>query len=547
MATGTATMLDAAAINLLGGADEFDGEAKAVTLAPVGPVAQRFLSDRRFVTAIMGPYGSGKTTTCFQKILNATLWQRPGRDGVRRSRGMVVRSTYGQLETNVMADWFGWFPKTQDNWNGKEHKHSLSIDLLIAGKPIPLEIEVLFRAVDQEDKPEKLFKGVNLTWGWLNEVDTLHPNIRGFLMPRLGRYPGTREGGCQWSGLWADMNAPDIDNYTYGWLVDGEMGVSEELLEKLRAIYGAQFGIGFHPQPGGLTPEAENLANLQPGYYDRMAATMTTNDKLRFVDNQFGAVRAGQPVYPEWNDKFHAAPEKLRALDRPAMLAIDGGNTPAAVLLQEDDDGQIRVLDEIVIVTPDDDTVLEKLGATAFAKIVRRHIDQNWPKLRLQREVIADPAIFYGEAEEKLSWAQEFVAEFKGRLRAAPVAGNRINPRLKAVRDCLMQNVGNKPGLWVSPVCRQLRRGFNNGYVFTRQKTTSGVATLKDKPDKGPCSHVHDALQYGVLWIRKSGIAADEAEQQERAARRDQRVAHSGFAAAQTGHAAAAATSGGWQ
>src|SRR3546814_5742951 len=100
-ATRTTAMLDAGAINLLGGVDEYDGEARAVTLAPVGPVAQRFLSDRRFITAIMGPYGSGKTTTCFQKILNATLWQRPGRDGVRRSRGMVVRSTYGQLETNV--------------------------------------------------------------------------------------------------------------------------------------------------------------------------------------------------------------------------------------------------------------------------------------------------------------------------------------------------------------------------------------------------------------------------------------------------------------
>jgi hypothetical protein len=317
------------------------------------------------------------------------------------------------------------------------------------------------------------------------------------------------------------------------------MGISEELAERLRAIYGAQFGIGFHRQPGGMTPEAENLANLQPGYYERMAATMTSNDKLRFVDNEFGAVRAGQPVYPEWNDRFHAAPEKLGVLDRPALLAIDGGNTPAAVLLQEDDDGQIRVVDEIVIVTPDDDTVLEKLGATAFAKVVRRHIDQQWPRLRLQRDVIGDPAIFYGEAEDKLSWAQEFVGAFKSRLRAAPVAGNRINPRLKAVRDCLTNNVGSKPGLLVSPVCRQLRRGFNNGYVFTKQKTTSGTAALKEKPDKGPCSHVHDALQYGVLWIRKSGIASEEAEQHEQRARRDTRVAHSGYAAA-------AATTGAW-
>lgn len=527
-------MLDAAAIDLLGGSDADEGMAKAMTLAPVGPVAQKFLADKRFVTAIMGPYGSGKTTTCFQKILNATLWQRPGRDGVRRSRGMVVRSTYGQLETNVMADWFGWFPKTQDNWNGKEHKHCLEIDLLIAGRPIPLSIEVLFRAVDQEDKPEKLFKGVNLTWGWLNEVDTLHPNIRGFLMPRLGRYPGTREGGCQWSGLWADMNAPDIDNYTYGWLVEQDMGVGEEMEEKLRAIYGAQFGIGFWPQPGGLTAEAENLMNLQPGYYERMAATMPANDKRRFVDNEFGAVRSGQPVYPEFNDRFHASPanQPIPAIEgRPAVLALDGGTTPAAVLLQEDDDGQIRVLDEIVIFANDDQTALEKMGPKGFAREARRHLDRIWPKLKLQREIVGDPAMFYGGHDDDLSWAEEFAREFKGKLVPAPVAGNRLTPRLEAVRGCLTQNVGNKPGLWVSSRCRVLRQGFNAAYVFTRVRASSGGGRWKDEPDKTDHSHVHDALQYGVLWIKKRGVASLEADAAERRDRHAKRVAVSGFAA----------------
>jgi hypothetical protein len=526
-----APMLDAAKIAALpSDFDGTEGEARAVALYPVGPVASAFRDDKKFVTGIMGPYGSGKTTTCFQKILNATLWQRPGPDGVRRSRGMVVRSTYGQLQTNVMADWFGWFPKEPGvNWNDKEHKHSLKIDFPGVG---PLHIEVLFRAVDQEDKPEKLFKGVNLTWAWLNEVDTLHPNIRSFALPRLGRYPGTRDGGCHWSGLWSDMNAPDIDNYTYGWLVEQDMGIDDELEAVLRGIYGGQFGVGFHRQPGGLDPAAENLMNLPPGYYERMAATMTANDRRRFVDNQFGAVRSGQPVYPEFNDAFHVAGAPLQAIpDQPALLALDGGTTPAAVLLQEGPGGQVRVLDEIVIFSNDTQTALERMGPKGFADEVRRHLDRHWPKLRLSRDVACDPALFYGEYGDDLAWATDFAQAFKAKLRAAPVKGNRITPRLEAVRGCLTQNVGSQPGMLVSPRARYLRQGFNSAYVFTRVRTSSGGGRWKDEPDKTDHSHVHDALQYGVLWVKKRGIAGMDADEDERRTARAAKVVHSGFAA----------------
>jgi hypothetical protein len=54
-----------------------DGVARAVTFKPVGPVASAFINDRTFISSIMGPYGSAKTTSCFQKILNAAAWQVP--------------------------------------------------------------------------------------------------------------------------------------------------------------------------------------------------------------------------------------------------------------------------------------------------------------------------------------------------------------------------------------------------------------------------------------------------------------------------------------
>lgn len=511
--------------------DGTEGEAHVLTLDSIGPVSDAFLNDKKSVTAIMGPYGSAKTTTCFKKILNATLWQRPGPDGVRRSRGMVIRSTYGQLETNVMTDWFEWFPKTADNWNGRENKHSLIIDFPGVGD---LHIEVLFRAVDQVDKPEQLFKGVNLTWAWLNEVDTLLPSIRSFLFPRLGRYPGTKHGGCEWSGMFADMNAPDIDNYVYDWLINQNHGIPDGLAEQLRQLHGERFGIGFHQQPGGLTPEAENLMNLPIGYYQGLAASLGENDKRRFVDNEFGAVRKGQPVYPEFNDKFHVATFPLVAIEgQPVILSFDGGTTPAALLLQEDPaTGQIRVLDEIVVFANDDQTALEKMGPKGFASECLRHLDAHWPKLTVSKTMYCDPAATYGEHEDDLAWATDFAKAMKRKVKPAPgTNGNRLTPRLEAVRTCLTNNCGSKPGLLLSPRAKYLRQGMNAGYVYTRARTSSGAGRWRNEPEKNDFSHVQDALQYGVLSIKKRGQRDDDGTGRNRKRNPRTTVRYSGYAA----------------
>ncbi len=500
--------------------DGSEGVARVQSFKPVGPVAARFRDDKTFITSIMGPYGSAKTTTCFQKIINAAMWQRPDRDGVRHSRGMVVRATYGQLQTNVMEDWFAWFPKTADNWNGDKMEHDLWLEVPNFGT---LHIQVLFRACEDEKRAEALFKGVNLTWVWLNEVDTLLPSVLRFALPRVGRFPGTREGGCAWSGVFADMNAPDVDNWTYDLLVNRNMGIAEETLQVFRDAYGPLFGIGFHRQPGGLEPGAENKANLPPGYYERLMMTLSANDKRRFVDNEFGAVRSGQPVYPEFNDRFHVATDALAALPgKGAILALDGGTTPAAVLLQRDDAGQIRVLDEIVVFSNDAQTALERMGPKGFARIVKRHMDDQWPKLRID-DIVGDPAMFYGEHDDDLAWASDFAAEFGRKVRPAPVKGNRITPRLEAVRSGLVQNIGPNPGFLLSPRCKKLRQGFNAGYVYTRIKLSTAGGRWKDEPEKNDFSHVHDALQYGCCWLTKKGQASEDSDE-ERAARRAARA-----------------------
>jgi hypothetical protein len=509
--------------------DDDAGHPGTVTFEPVGPVARAFINDLSFISSIMGPYGSAKTTSCFQKILTVAMRQKPGRDGVRRIRVCVIRATYSQLETNVMKDWFSWFPRTKDNWNGEHNTHTLSLDVPFLDGPgttSRVVIEMIFRGLG-EHKAEEVFKGMQLTLLWLNEVDTLSREVLNYGFPRVGRYPAAKDGGCTWSGVIADFNAPEVDNWTYDLLVNKNLGISDEVMAKLQEQYGKHFAINFHQQPGGRDPEAENLANLPPGYYDRLVIAFAGNDNKirRFVDNEFGAVNNGQPVYPEFNDRFHVAKEFAQPLPGvPISIGVDGGSTPAAVFAQEDEAGQVRVLGECVVFNPDpEQQLLAKMGPKAFGKEVRAYVDRMWPNAKIG-DVWGDPAGFHGggyegEDAENLAWMQDFGKAFGKKVRPAPAKGNRLTVRIEAVRKLLTENVGSRPGLLVSPIAKHLRQGFNNGYVIQRVKFSDGSGRWKDQPNKNDFSHVHDALQYVVVGLKKSGSASDDMDAEQRARR----------------------------
>jgi hypothetical protein len=500
--------------------DGSEGNARALTFEAVGPIARGFINDPSFISSIMGPYGSSKTTSCFQKIMRAFMWQLPGPDGVRRMRVVVIRDTYGQLEKTVMKDWFSWFPKSKGIWNGEHNTHTLEIEMLGLGR---CWLEMIFIGLG-ELKAEAVFKGMPLTILWLNEADTLSREVLNYGLPRVGRFPAAKDGGCAWSGVLADFNAPEVTNWTYDLLVNKNLGIPDDMLEQLQAEHGKHFGIKFWQQPGGRDPAAENLNNLPKGYYERLIIGFAGNENKirRFVDNEFGAVNNGQPVFPEFNDTFHVAQNLAVAIPgRPIHIGLDGGSTPAAVFAQKDDDGQVRVLGELVVFNAKDDVQLAKMGPRAFGRECRDYFDRMWPTAKVG-DLWGDPAGFFGggyggEADEDLAWMQEFGRTFGKKVRPAPgTKGNRLTPRLEAVRVLLTNNVGKRPGLLVSPTARLLRQGFNNGYVIQRAHYSDGSGRWKDTPHKNDFSHVHDALQYVVLGLSKHGEAIEEMDADQR-------------------------------
>lgn len=447
-----------------------DGALRIAWRAP-GPVAAAMYASRGPVSAIMGPIGSGKTGTCLMRLVAQAQEQRPWTDGVRRTKWAVIRDTYRNLEQTTLPSWSSWVPRSVGEFSaGPPATHALRFGL--ADGTIA-ELIVEFIALG-EQRVEDVMRGWEGTGAYINEADRLSPDVLTFLRGRVGRYPSKAMGGPSWWGVTMDLNAPDTDSWVYQLLV-------EQRPE----------GFEFFRQPSGLSPQAENLSNLPPGYYEAQMAGQPDWYIRRFIRNEFGFSRDGKPVYPEFNDQMHVAAVDLVPDPRVELiLGFDAGGTPAMVVTQRRRTGQWLILDELVV--NDDATMGPTRFGDACAQLLAERY-RGWPV-----SAWGDPSA--GEGADKqageLDWLQTVSRKIGVRIKPAPT--NRLHPRLEAVRLPLTRLIdGNLPGLVLSPRCRVLRKGFNSHYRYRRQQIAAG--RYDDKPDKNPWSHVHDALQYPLL------------------------------------------------
>lgn len=488
-------------------------------MKPVGPVAEAFVNDKRLISGIMGPVGSAKTTTCIRKCIYAALWQGPGPDGVYRARGAVVRDTYPQLRKTVLESWFNWFPKAIYREYSGEPPMTHKVRFQVPGRGI-VEIEMIFAAIG-ENKVEDVMRGWELTFLWINEADLVARDVLRVGLGRIGRFPDTKRGGCTWRGIFVDFNAPDVENWTYDLFVEQKLGLTAELEIELKAELGEMFGVGFHRQPGGRSknPPPENIANLPKGYYAQQMIGQSVDFIRRFIDNQFGPVRSGHPVYPEYSDGVHCSDVEL--VPDPSLeliLAADAGLTPALLAGQEMPDGQIRVYAELAtIVDAEDD--LNGIGPTRFGEATARLLATSRFSMFRPEQIraVADPSSEAGTdgSGNELSWMR-IVSRHAG-VRFRKARTNDLNLRLEAVRRPLGRLIDGRPGLLIDGRnCPVLRRGFNSGYVYRRVTIQGGDGRYENKPAKNQFSHVHDANQYLCLEAGQ-GVAVLRGENARRA------------------------------
>lgn len=467
-------------------------QAQGVHYYPPGPIAKAFLADDSFITGIMGPIGSGKSVSCVMKLIRNCQKQMVGRDGWRRRRSAIVRNTQPELRTTTIKTWHSWIPSTLGKWreNGPPAHH-------IIDYVNKVDWEILFIALDRPDDVKKCLS-LELSDAWINEARETPKAIVDALTGRVGRYP-KRDGDymCTDPQILMDTNAPDADHW---WYVLAERDVTTERnrlmhettddiqneLRDLGILRPDQNLLSFHRQPGGQTPEAENLNNLPPGYYAKAKAGKSAEWIKVYVDGEYGFVMDGKPMYPEYVDSVHC-----KAFEFPDRIGLevgfDWGLTPAATFGGRMPNGQWRIRSEIVS---------EDMGIITFGKLVKQHISKNYPN-HVITALTGDPAGGIRGDDERTPFDLMRSAEVG--LIVLPARGNN-DPSLRreALSRPMRSMIDGEPGFLVHPACNFLRKGLSGGFHL-RRIAVAGDAKYRDKPEKNIYSHVCESAEYLML------------------------------------------------
>jgi hypothetical protein len=451
-----------------------------------GPVAENFFIDRSFISFLQGPYGSGKTTVCFFKLLDRAIAMPKCKDGVRRYRALVLRDTYRRMERTAIRSWHKWFPASVGKWEGgqdRPSKHKINLELLDG----ILEFEIEFAAVGDLDV-EDFFGGYEITDLFLNEANLQTQEALTYGAGRCGRFPSMKDlppGSKFEYGVIGDLNAPEFDS----WLLNMQFG-------ELDASMAALGKTAFFVQPGGRSPQAENVQNLPEFYYDRLAAANAHQPwwVARMIDNKPGFSRHGKPVFDEYDDGKHCAAHPFAIMPGVALeFGLDGGGHPAAVVGQRSADGQMRIIREFY---------LGRCGPTRFGEAIERWLLGPAKGVPVAKRNYADPTAFDGvdKASGEMGFI-EIIQNVTG-LRFEPAPSNEPDIRLDAVRQELLYSIdGSHPALVISPECKALRKGFASDYRFSKIRKETGEE-LSERPVKNEASNPQDALQYLMLGSR---------------------------------------------
>lgn len=462
--------------------------------------ATRFFRDESKVRLLAGPIGGGKSVACAAVLLAWAQTQQPDEYGVRRTRFAIVRNTVDQLKTTTMKTIFDWFPP------GVAGEHRI-VDktFTLRGRMsdgTTLESEWLFLSLDNPADTRKALS-LELTGVWLNEAREIHPDIIEVMPTRTGRFPKEqRQGGygCTRSGMIMDTNMPSADSWfgkrmqdeKSGWGVHiqppAAISPDEYLLRYDESPDEDEVLVDFDGREWVINPEADNLENLKRDYYPTAISGKGKDFVDVYVLSRYGRDLGGSPVYEgAWKHDYHVLTERSRALwstDYPIVIGLDFGRTPSAVFLQGDPRGRITVLSEIVT---------ENCGIERFIReFLKPHINERYP--RASFVVAPDPAGFH-----KQQIGEESLVDIvrKAGFKIARPVSNDPEKRIAAVEQVLLEHVDGKARFRVNPECRQLIKGFDDGYRYRQKKS----GELEDRPDKNRYSHCHDALQYGVMIL----------------------------------------------
>jgi hypothetical protein len=440
------------------------------------PTVSQLMNSTKFIRLIAGPIGSGKTTGIIFELLRRALMQSTALDGYRYTRYAIARQTLSQLKQTVLKDityWFSGFAR----WKVSESTVYLNFgDVRSEWVLIPLE----------EPEDQRRLLSMQLTGAWVSEGIEIARDLIDPISSRCGRYPAPGDGGATWNGVVIDTNMPPEGTPWHDTMIappkDWDVFI----------------------QPGGLTPEAENLnwllqtpetlllpidhpLRVAAGrhYYERAAQSSNPNWVKRYVHAQFSPDPSGSAVYAgSFRYNFHCAQTLDPAPNMPLYVGQDCGRDPWSIIMQLDYRGRVLVLEEVKG---------EDIG-------LRAHLRNNLrPALMHERYrglpvvVCFDPAGMAKSQYDEINAAD--VLRQEG-FSAMPAGANDMDSRLRAVEFYLLQQRDGGPAMvFDKGRCPTLVQGVNGQYRYSK----TNLEISKPMPDKNRWSHPADAHQYGTM------------------------------------------------
>jgi len=431
------------------------------------PTIKAFSQSNKFIRGLMGPYGSGKSSGCVMELVRMAKKQ-PLIDGKRRSRFVIIRNTYRQLEDTTIRTVREWLPHHFGDY--KKTANTYVVNMILTdddGLEYELEMELLFRALDRPEQAANLLS-LELTGAWINEAREVPLGVINTLKGRVGRFPAIKDGGCIDPGIIMDTNPPDDESWFY------------RMFEETPAD-----NVELFKQPSALSPEAENLPHLLPSYYANICEGADEMFVRVHVHGEYGFIRDGKPIYPEYSDSVHC---KEFDIDPKGIIkrGWDFGLTPACVFTQLSANGRFLILDELVS---------EDIAIDRFSDVVLEHCAEKYPNAQFTD--YGDPA---GQSRSETDERTCFdILHGKG----VYIQSGKQSPtlRIESVRKPLNTLIEGKPQLLLHPRCKTLRKGFQGRYQYKKLKISGAAERYQEKPDKNDYSHPHDALQYVATMV----------------------------------------------
>lgn len=454
------------------------------------PTGRAFHESAALNKGFMGVVGNGKTSVCCWEVRFRAEKVEPDRDGVRRSKWLIVRNTFRLLEQSTLQTWLKWFPDTRMNMQKLEGEYrapSLRNDGTEVG------IHLIFYSLDRREQAEGL-RGYEFNGCWINEASEIAGDKwLGIIQGRM------RDSGVD-LGFILDTNPPADSNWYYRMAEEKKPEGWEffrsppALLEREDRETGRVWYEPNRGQDPGVAA-AENIEHLPGGfeYYLKQTQTMDRAQIRVFLMGEYGATVSGMPVYGGYVDTANYLNEEREPWwGLPIFLGTDYGRTPASVALQVLPDGQIVVYDELVT---------ERCTVQEFVEGFLRP----WlvTKFRFSQGArilnFGDPAGM--NATQTSAMGPLVIMDEMGVPTVpCPVANNDPWLRTECVAEALRTRLdGGRAGLVLCAGCKALREGFLGKYHYVKANTADiSEERYSAEPDKNMWSHVHDALQYAV-------------------------------------------------